>query len=532
MLFKSPISLSKLIIAASLFIVTFGNVTFFSNLQTAYPLNSIENSLFTLLLAVFFACIYTILFSLFFFKPLIKTILIITLFATSSMAYFIDTYRVIIDKIMIQNLIHTNLNESLDLLSLEQVLYFIFLGLLPSLLVYKANINTISIRKTISQGLIRILIALSIIGIGVVSMGDYTASFIREKHQLRYYLNPGYALHSSIKLIKSNIKSVHKETMPIGLDAKIEETDADRELVIFVIGETVRADHFSLNGHNKKTNPLLEKEKIINFTNTWSCGTSTIVSVPCMFSKYTRTEFSQDKAKQTENVLDILQRTGANVIWLDNNSDSKNVADRVESLDYRSDSINPICDIECRDEGMLANLQSYIDSHPTGDIFIVLHKMGNHGPAYYKRYPSKFNKFTPICESNQLEKCTIEEVNNVYDNIILYTDYFLHKTISILKKNSAQFETALFYVGDHGESLGEHGLFLHGLPYFVAPDEQKHVPMIMWFGDGFNTDEVNYESLKKRENNEYSHDNVFHTILGLFEVETEEYDKKLNLLIN
>ena len=317
----------------------------------------------------------------------------------------------------------------------------------------------------------------------------------------------------------------------IGVSAKISTSDERRKLVIFVVGETARADHFSLNGYHKKTNPYLEEDDVLSFRNTWACGTSTSDSVPCMFSIYGHADFNKSKAKATENVLDILQRAGTNVIWLDNNSSSKGVADRVPYESYKTPDKNPVCDSECRDVGMLANLQTYINQHPSGDIFIVLHQMGNHGPAYFKRYPPQFEKFAPTCQTNQLENCSLEEINNAYDNAILYTDYFLSEAIALLNKNSGPFKSALLYVSDHGESLGENGLYLHGLPYIIAPDTQKRVPMIMWFSDNFeNKNKINLRSLRKKIDDKYSHDHIFHMILGLMEVKTDVYNEALDII--
>ena len=229
-----------------------------------------------------------------------------------------------------------------------------------------------------------------------------------------------------------------------------------------------------------------------------------------------------------ENLLDVLRHAGVNVLWLDNNSDSKGVALRSEYQNYRSKDKNPVCDEECRDVGMLSNLQDYIDSHPKGDIFIVLHQMGNHGPAYFKRYPAEFEKFQPTCQSNELGKCTREEIGNAYDNAILYTDYFLGQVIGFLKKNNARFETALFYVSDHGESLGENGLYLHGLPRGMAPETQTHIPAIMWFGANYH--DVDQAVLRKRTSKHFTHDSVMPTVLGLMEIGTKVYRRELDML--
>ena len=221
----------------------------------------------------------------------------------------------------------------------------------------------------------------------VLLFGSFFASFAREHKPLLSYVNPTYPIYSAVKFAHSQFAAPSDKTIaPIGVDARIPREDPHRELIILVVGETARADHFSLNGYARETNPLLSKTGVVNFTDFHACGTSTAVSVPCMFS----VAGSQGKAEGQESLLDVLQRAGVNVLWLDNNSDSKGVALRVPYQDYKSPSVNMICDIECRDEGMLVPLQDYIDSHPTGDIFIVLHQMGNHGPAYYKRYTHNY----------------------------------------------------------------------------------------------------------------------------------------------
>ena len=299
-----------------------------------------------------------------------------------------------------------------------------------------------------------------------------------------------------------------------------------------VVGEAARADRFSLNGYSKETNPLLKQEKdVINFSNMYSCGTATAESVPCMFSIFDRADYDYKKGKSTENILDVLKNTNkVQILWRDNNSDSKGVALRVDFEDYRTSQTNTICDdVECRDEGMLVGLDEYIKKHKDKDILIVLHQMGNHGPAYYKRYPKEFEKFTPVCKTNQLEQCTQEEVSNAYDNAILYTDYFLSKVINFLKPYSNTHETAMLYMSDHGESLGENGIYLHGLPYFMAPDEQKHISSLIWFGDEFKND-MDMEKLNSYKNKQFSQDNLFHTLLGLFEVETGVYKKDMDIL--
>jgi lipid A ethanolaminephosphotransferase len=247
-----------------------------------------------------------------------------------------------------------------------------------------------------------------------------------------------------------------------------------------------------------------------------------------MFSLSTFDDFRLRDAKAHENVLDVLKRAGVNVLWRDNNSDSKGVADGVAFEDFRSPDVNPVCDDECRDVGMLSGLDDYIANHPEGDIVIVLHQMGNHGPAYYKRYPKEFEIYTPVCESNQLENCSREEINNAYDNAVTYSDFFLANVIDFLQPLQSNFSTSMIYMADHGESLGELGLYLHGLPYAIAPEAQTHVAAALWLGDDLS--EEARQQLETHVKQPLSHDNYFHTVLGLLNVNTKIYEPELDIL--
>ncbi|HEC60550.1 MAG TPA: phosphoethanolamine--lipid A transferase [Methylophaga sp.] len=521
-----------LIIIATIFFIVFGNITFFQEVLKIYPIVGFQSALFIASLALVFTCVNIIILSMLCYKYTIKPVLITLMLLSASCAYFMDSYHVIIDTVMIDNIIKTDTGEAFDLFSIKQFLYILFLGVLPAIWIYKVPIAEQTFKKAVLSKLSVITISLIIGVVTILSLGDFYASFLREHKSLRNYANPSYYIYSIGNYIGGLYRAENNVFTPIGLDAKISHEVPDRELIILVVGETVRADHFSLNGYGQKTNPRLEKENIINFSNVWSCGTSTAVSVPCLFGLAGKSDYDHSKAKSIGNVLDIAQHASVNVLWLDNNSSSKGVADRVEYQSYKSPDINPVCDIECRDVGMLAHLQTYIDSHPTGDILIILHQMGNHGPAYYKRYPDEFEHFKPTCKTNQLEKCSSEEINNAYDNAILYTDFFLSETINLLKNNDPNFESVLMYVSDHGESLGENGIYLHGLPYMLAPDAQKHVPMLLWFGENIDTEEINVEKIKLKSDQELSHDNVFHSILGLLEIDTEVYEADLDIINN
>ena len=517
---------SKLVILVALFLGLFGNIAFFKNVTAVYPV-SLGNAAFLLSLSVVLVSLIALLLNLVSIRSATKPILIVILLLSSFASYFMDSFNVVIDASMLQNAVQTNLAESRDLFSLKLIFYVLLLGVLPSVLVYKANLKSTSLKSELASKFKFIFLALLIIALLIIVFSKFYTSFFREHKPLRYYANPIYYLYAVGESVNRTLRSGDGVVKAIEKDAHVPVGDLDRELVILVVGEAARADRFSLNGYARETNPLLKKEEVFNLPQMSSCGTSTAVSVPCMFSNIGRAQYSDQKAHTTENLLDVLRHAGVHILWRDNNSDSKGVALNVPYVSYRSAETNPICDIECRDEGMLVGLQDYINKQKTGDILIVLHQMGNHGPAYYKRYPAAFERFKPVCKTSQLENCTREEISNAYDNAILYTDYFLSKVIALLKNNTKNFETAMFYMSDHGESLGENSLYLHGLPYVMAPDTQKHVGAMLWFGERFHIDRP---ALRVKSAKPYSHDHLFHTVLGLFEVDTKVYDKKMDIV--
>lgn len=523
---SKPIKARTAVIAVALLLVVFANGAFFKHVGAIYPLAG-GNLFFVISLGIVLFSVTVILLSLLSGRYTLKPILITVLLVTSMVAYFMDAYDVVIDSHMIQNLLETNIKESVDLLSFKQVLYFVLLGVIPSVIVYRLKIVSMTFTETLVDKAKVIGIALAVAVVIIFSFSKYYTSFFREHKPLRYYANPAYYLYSIGHYAQETFSHPYSGIAPIGEDAKIISGNQPRKLIVLVVGEAVRWDHFGLNGYSRDTTPLLRKEDIINYTQFTSSGTETAVSVPCMFSSFGREGYDKEKAKHTENVLDVLKRAGVNILWRDNNSDSKGVADRVSYEDYQSPKVNTICDEECRDEGMLVGLQEYINTHPKGDILIVLHQMGNHGPAYYKRYTKPFEKYTPVCKTNQLEQCSKEEITNAYDNTILYTDTFLTQVIALLKGNDERFATGMFYLSDHGESLGENGLYLHGFPYAIAPEAQKHVPAVMWFGKQFKIDKAKMADSAKEPQTQ---DSLFHTLLGYLDVNTTIYQPRLDLL--
>ena len=521
------ITTTRLVIIVAAFLTLVGNGKFFSETVIVFPLQ--DNVLFIASLSVWLFSFLSILLLLVCYKYSVKPILIALLLTSSIVSYVANAYGIVLDDNMITNTLETNPLEVLDLFSFKFLLYFVILGVIPSYLVYIVHVSSTTWKQQLWSKTKTITVMAIVFVMVTLSFSKAYTSLAREQRHLRLYVNPTYYLYAIGKYVNSRFATAAVPFKKIGTDAVIDREDQTRKLIIMIAGEAARSDRFSLNGYKRTTNPLLEKEEVISLNQMYSCGTDTALSVPCMFSSLNKDDYSHAQGKNMSNVLDVLNYAGVEVLWRDNNSSSKSVASRLPFEDYKSSSINSVCDPECRDQGMLSDLQKYINAHKEKDIVVILHTMGSHGPAYYKRYPEQFEKFTPVCETNQLNECSNEQINNAYDNTIVYTDYVLAKTIELLKNNQDSFKTAMFYMSDHGESLGENGLYLHGMPYFMAPDEQIHVGSMLWFDERFSKD-INIDELKSIANKKLSHDNIFHTLLGLMNIKTTVYNEELDFI--
>jgi lipid A ethanolaminephosphotransferase len=505
-----------LLLVGCLFILISGNLSFFHQVNGIYPWAQNQGFILSLALVVY-AVIFLLALTLELILP-VRLVLSLLLLIAAATAYFADSYGTVIDVDMIRNTLQTNVAEAGDLITFNLLVHLIFWALVPIVLMYFIPLQKLALSTRIKHRLLASVSAVALIVICLFSFSGHYASFFREHKPLRYFINPVFPVYSAGQYLARNLKSdLNQKYVHTADYAKLPDIDLHRELVIVVVGETARTDHFSLNGYSRQTNPLLEKTaNIISYSDITSCGTSTAISVPCMFAIAGRDDFNVDQAEQTENVLDLVVEAGPRVLWRDNNSDSKGVAGRFPYQNFKTAENNPICDEECRDVGMLVDLQQYIDQQ-SGDIMIVLHQMGSHGPAFYKRYPAEFELFTPACHSAELSECSDKEIINAYDNTVLYTDYFLAEVIALLKRNTPKYETSMLYVSDHGESLGESGLYLHGLPFMFAPQEQTKVAVILWVGESSDIDFAASEKLRDVPN---SHDAIARAILTVMEVDS------------
>ncbi|MCB1645838.1 MAG: phosphoethanolamine--lipid A transferase [Pseudomonadales bacterium] len=503
-----------------LFVTLTDNLTFFKSVLQFYPWSP-EHLPFILSTFVLLVAVLMLLLLLFIPQQLIKPAGMLVLVLAASVAYYQDTFGIIMDEAMIRSILETNPDEAADVINPGMLLRIFLFGIVPAIILYRIPFSRPPFGRSLLQRAGSLALSVVLIMTCLLSFNGYYTSLFREHKVVRYYANPTTTFHAlGVTATHMMMAEAYSDEL-IETPARLSKTPAPGKprLIIMVVGEAARAGNFGINGYERDTTPLLANIDVLSFSDVTACGTTTAISVPCMFSPLGADDFSVRDASQRENLMDVLARFGVQVQWRDNNSDSKGVALRVPYASFKSAEVNPVCDVECRDTGMLASLPEDITNAGDKDQFIVLHQMGSHGPAYYKRYPEAFKSFTPVCASNELGQCSQQEIINAYDNSILYTDYFLSEVIGFLQQYSEQYRTAMIYVGDHGESLGENGLYLHGVPNLFAPDEQRKVPLVMWFSQDF---AANREALARLVNSPVTHDDLFPYILSLFGILSEQ----------
>lgn len=492
----------------------------------------ISNTLFNISAVILIFVIVLLTLLPFFLLNLHKVAVFFFIFISASASYFSDKYGIIFEETVIKSVFETTYGEATQYLNIHLVFWNVFFLILSAAFVFFIQIEKKSLyRRAIECTKIFSFALIVLLVLATLFYKDY-ASFLRNNRQVRHLINPVSPLVQTVKYWKNRNFPKTDAFVAIGGDAQLKKfRGKKKKLVVFVLGETARSDHFSLNGYKRNpTTPELERLPVVSIANASSCGTATAVSVPCIFSDLGRQNFEGETAGYRGNLLDVVEQAGYKVTWIDNNSGCQGVCKRVVEIDLTRFKNPELCPGATCYDGILVNALKEIAADPQ-DQFIVLHMLGSHGPSYYMRYPEEYKKFVPSCETSELSRCSREEVVNAYDNTIYYTDKVLKDVISYLGTMAAERDTAMVYVSDHGESLGENGIYLHSLPYFLAPQEQKQIPMIFWFSEGFRKQKLK-GALAEPESElcTFSHDFVFSTMLDILDIETTEYEPDLDLL--
>jgi lipid A ethanolaminephosphotransferase len=546
---RSPRSAAAhhLALGISLWIATIGNWPLWQSLAELPENASWHGLIFGLAFAGIVGCVLTFILMLFAWPRLIRIIGAVFLLSAAFGAYFMGAYGVVIDASMMTNALQTDAREVRDLLNLRLLGSVALFAGVPLWWLWRTPVKSLGFWPQLwRNGGVMLVCTVTAGGLLYASFADMSST-MRNHKSIRYRINPLNAFYAlGMVTFEANAKP-KAPPLPIGKSAHLaaaanNDAAAKPPLMLLVVGETARADHFALNGYSRPTNPELSSLGVVSFTQVTSCGTNTAASVPCMFSFLGRESFVS-RAQDHENLLDLLDHLGMAVLWIDNQAGCKGVCARVPSADAwqapanNGSSSPPPADLcegqECFDMALLHGIDQRIAALPAEKrakgVLIVFHQMGSHGPAYYLRSPKDHKPFLPECTTNALQQCQHDELINAYDNTIAYTDHVLASGIHWLDKQTANYTPSLLYFSDHGESLGENNLYLHGLPYSIAPTEQKHVPMIVWWpSSAEKSQSLSLACLQTRRNTPLSHDHLFHTVVGWFGISTPEYKPEMD----
>ena len=528
-----------LVVLVSVWLATACNVPLWREVAALPDHTGLRGASFGLAFAVIVAAGNVALLSLLAWGRGLKPALVLVVLMAALGTYFMLSYGIVIDASMLTNVLQTDVREAGDLLNWRLAATVLALAAPPLWWLLQRPVRPLGALRHVAHNGLLLLGAVVVLVASLLLVFQDFASTMRNHTQLRYLINPLNSVYALGHIATKPLRIDTSTMLPLGRDAQLGASYAGQTkppLLVLVLGETARSANFGLNGYARPTTPLLSaRSDLVSATNAWSCGTSTAASLPCMFSHLGRDGFEGRKTN-SETLLDVLQHAGLAVLWVDNQSGCKGVCDRVAQTSTTALKDPALCpDGECSDPIMLKVLEERIAALPAEQrargTVVVLHQMGSHGPAYYKRSDASLKRFDPECTSNALQECDQAQVVNAYDNSIVATDHFLNATIQWLETQADKAQTAMVYVSDHGESLGEGNLYLHGLPYAIAPDVQKQVPWITWLSpamqsrSGVATACLQKDLAQRR----ITHDGYFHAVLGLMDVQSTVYQAEQDI---
>ena len=503
---KNNIKITHFVLVISVLNLLLFHLPFFEFVVNNVDCKSFNGILLVVSLVVLMLLLNALVFFIFFYiSRYLGKFLLVTFFILNSIAiYFVITYSIILDESMIGNVLNTKFEESSSLFSFKLIVYLILFGILPSIYILYVQIINVPFKRFASVFSITLLLIL-----GLVAINAGNVLWIDKNSKILGGLAMPWSYTVNITLLKVHESQKNRKEILLP-DAVIK--DEEKSVVVLVIGESSRSANFSLYGYSKNTNPLLSQKLNLFHFNATSGATYTTAGVKCILEH----ENSNDLYEILPNYL---CRNNVEVIWRTTNWGEPPI--HIKKYQNR-DSLqaNYKGNYSKYDEILLSNLKNEIRNTKKNKILVVLHSSTSHGPTYSTKYPKSFEKFKPVCNSVELGKCTHVELMNAYDNTIVYTDFILSKLIDDLKELK-EYKSSMIFVSDHGESLGENNLYMHGLPLSIAPKEQYEIPFIVWLSDS--------SKKKVKEKKSINQNYVFHSVLNFLNIQSPIYKEEFNI---
>ena len=501
--FTSPISLFTFSCIISLGTLLLYNIPFFNYVAE----NSNERaggkmlllaSLVVIMLVLNFMLTYLAIYCL---RIVGRILLAIFSIINATAMYFILTYNVMIDATTIENVFNTRYSEASGFFSWSLWLFILLCGVVPALYCLLQPVVVGKVKK------LGICCGCSLAVILVVGLLNISQTLWISQHdtELGGLLQPWSYVANTCRVISfSQDEQAEEIKLP---DGKI--TDNEKAVVVLVIGESARKANFQLYGYQRDTNPLLSKQKDLKVYEATSCATYTTAGSKAIL-----------EPKNTDKLYELLPnyafRMGVDVAWRTSNWGEPPI--HIDEYVADTDLADQYPDVDKNYDGILfAGLRERIESSPKSKVLIILHTSTSHGPKYADKYPKEFEVFKPVAKNVEEGEKNIATLVNAYDNTIRYTDYLLDNLINTLR-DMTEWKSAMIFISDHGESLGENKIFMHGLPMKLAPKVQYEIPFLIWTSKDFR----DYKSeLPEVLEQHY----VFHSVLNLLSIESPAYDK-------
>ena len=469
-------------------------------------------SLVVIMLALNFMMTYLAMYLL---RIVGRILLAIFSIINATAVYFIFTYSVMIDATTIENVFNTRYSEASGFFSWGLWLFIIVCGVLPALycLIQPVIIGKAKKLGIYCAGSLAIVLAVALMNIG------QTLWISQHDTELGGLLQPWSYVVNTCRVISSQHDEQAEEIkLP---DATI--TDREKAVVVLVIGESARKANFQLYGYKRETNPLLSKQEGLKVYQATSCGTYTTAGAKAILEPV-----------NSDDLYELLPnyafRTGVDVSWrtynwgeppvhIDEYLTDTDLSDRYPDVNRDYDAI------------LFAGLRERIESSPKDKVLIILHTSTSHGPKYADKYPKEFEFFKPVAKNIEEGEKNVELLINAYDNTIRYTDYLVDSLINTLR-TMTDWHSAMIYISDHGESLGEKGIFMHGLPMKLAPKVQYEIPFLVWISDNYRNYKPTSDKLEAPAGQlpaVLDQHYIFHSVLNLLSIQSPAYNKEYDI---